>query len=171
MDKPFNLDDIAYIKVKKPEVQYWGHGGFGGREFAAPMLVRPEDITVVWKSELVWVREEERGPLIPADKYYNQNIDAYDTMHQDEGGRWVWTKSPGPTCRQPTIWTCTQCSQHKVMDCSCGIQTLAGLYVTRILEESEYTCTHKVQDPQFVCRACSGEVAERVPWGAQVYDK
>ena len=159
MDK---LDEIAYIKVKtRPPPLLWTLDGYS---HAPSTFVHPSDIEVVRKRDLAWVREAQIPLHIPAGLYYNENIDSADTMIQDQGGNWLWTSSPEPEYRQPTVWKCRQCAMYRVMDCSCSTETSGNGWIRRTLSEKESPCIHRSQDPQFVCRACRGN-DDRQPWG------
>ena len=158
MDK---LDEIAYIKVKaRPQQVFWSLNGY----YQAPStIVHPSDVTVVRKRDTVWIQESGLPAHLPANRHYNENIADVDTVVQDEGGNWTWASSPDPSCRQPNMWKCAMCAQHRFMDCSCGVETMCGAYVTRMLTVAESPCVHLEPDPSFVCKACQ---PARRPWGA-----
>jgi hypothetical protein len=157
-----DVGDIAYIKVKKgpePVYYYYYRSSLDDSRFDPCILVRPEDVTIVKKSDLVYIRESTPSPfaLGPSSWWYNENNDDWDSIERDPEGRWQWTSTPGQECRQPNVWHCHLCGQAKVMECSCGYDMYGGVFAQRMLEPHEYQCVHKQQDPAFQCRACKNE--------------
>jgi len=171
-----DLDDIAYIKVKKPEnsVNYYRFG-LNDNTYAPSIMVRPEDVTIVKKSDLAHVSATPQwgylsrdnrticlGALgfvsearqLPDGRWYNENIDRGDTIERDGEGKWRWTASPGEQCDQPNVWHCVVCAQPKVIECSCGYKTFHGLYVVSKLKPHEYQCIHRQQEDGFQCCNC-----------------
>jgi hypothetical protein len=141
-----DVNGIAYIKVKirTEPLYYWG---LDGNVYGPSILVHPDDVTLVKKSDLAYICESEVSPFNPARPWYNINNDDWDSVEREVDGRWKWTSTPGRGARRPNVWICTVCAQPKVMDCLCGYNNNTG----------KYSCIHKQQDPAFQCRSCKSE--------------
>jgi hypothetical protein len=155
------LKDVAYIVVKRSQQStlyqptvWYGHPGV---TYAPSIIVRPEDIEVVRKQDLASTNPGVATEDFSAHdgRWYNINRDMSDTIERDPEGKWQWTNTPGPGCRQPNVWICSMCERHCVMTCACGyVMGWGGTIVSRTMDPHEYQCVHLTQDPDFVCRVC-----------------